>query len=86
MSLGDQDRVAAIIDHQAIINWLLNPRSIGLLVYGNGRRHDSIAQISVAYASLIYVISKRLQNPTLYWYCGLYTSRPQGNPLTMLKI
>ncbi|KAL8876936.1 MAG: hypothetical protein Q9198_004952 [Flavoplaca austrocitrina] len=85
MTLGDQDRAAAIIEHQAVENWLLDPRAAALLVQGNGRRHDPIAPTSVACALLIHVFSKKLHFPTLYWYCGLHSSGSRGNPFSMLK-
>ena len=85
MTLGDQDRAAAIIEHQAVENWLLDPRSAALLVQGNGRRHDPIAPTSAACALLIHVFSKKLHFPTLYWYCGLHSSGSRGNPISMLK-
>lgn len=85
MTLDDQDRVGAIVDHQAVTDWLLDPRFPALLVHGNGRRHDPIAPTSVACALLIHVFSKKLHFPTLYWYCGLHDSGSRGNPLSMLK-
>ncbi|KAL8935197.1 MAG: hypothetical protein Q9216_005540 [Gyalolechia sp. 2 TL-2023] len=85
MILGDQDRVEAVIQHPAVENWLLNPRFGGLLVHGNGRRHDAISPASVACALLIHVFSKKLRFPTLYSFCGLHNSGPYGNPLGMLR-
>ena len=85
MTLDDQDRVGAIIDHQAVTDWLLDPRFPALLVHGNGRRHDRIAPTSVACALLIHVFSAKLRFPTLYWYCGLHDAGSQGNPSSMLK-
>lgn len=85
MTLGDQDRAVAIIEHQAVENWLLDTRAAALLVHGNGRRHDPIAPTSVACALLIHVFSKKLHFPTLYWYCGLHSSGSRSNPISMLK-
>lgn len=85
MTLGDQNRVGAIMEHQAVTDWLLNSRFGALLVNGNGRRQDALSSTSVACALLIHVFSKKLQFPTLYWYCGLHCSGPRGNPLGMLK-
>lgn len=85
MTLDDQDRVGAIVDHQAVTDWLLDPRFPALLVHGNGRRHDRIAPTSVACALLIHVFSTKLRFPTLYWYCGLHDAGLQGNPSSMLK-
>lgn len=85
MTLDDQDRVGAIVDHQAVTDLLLDPQFPALLVHGNGRRHDPIAPTSVACALLIHVFSKKLHFPTLYWYCGLHDSGSRGNPFSMLK-
>lgn len=83
MILGDQDRVEAVI--QPMLDWLLNPTHEGLLIHGNGRRHDAISPTSVACALLVHVFSKELYFPTLYWFCGLHSSGPHGNPLAMLR-
>ena len=85
MTLGDQDRVWLFIQHDAVHNWLLNPRYGPLLVHGNGRRHDPISPTSVASAVLIHVFSKKLFFPTLYWFCGLHTTGPNGHPLGMIR-
>ncbi|KAL8993105.1 MAG: hypothetical protein Q9169_006596 [Polycauliona sp. 2 TL-2023] len=85
MTLDDQDRVIAIIEHQAVINWMLDKRFAALLVHGNGRRHDSIAPTSVACALIIHVFLKKLRCPTLYWFCGLHDSGSRGNPIGMLR-
>lgn len=85
MTLGDQDRVAAVIQHRPVQDWLLDPVFGALLVHGNCRRHDPISPTSVACALLIYVFSKRLFLPTLYWFCGLHNVGPSGNPLGMLQ-
>jgi len=85
MTLGDQDRVGAVIQHQAVQDWLLNPVFGGLLVHGNGRRHDSVSPTSVACALLIHIFSKKLFLPTLYWFCGLHSVGPSGSPLGMLQ-
>lgn len=85
MTLGDQDRIAAMIQHQKVQDWLLNPLFGGLLVNGNGRRHDPIAPTSVACALLIHLFSRKLLFPTVYWFCGLHKSGPNGNALGMLR-
>ena len=85
LTLGDQDRVGSIIQHQPVQDWLLNPRFGALLVHGNGRRHDPVSPTSVACALLIHVFSKKPFFPTLYWFCGLHTHGPGGNPLGMLR-
>ncbi|KAL8673282.1 MAG: hypothetical protein Q9168_002280 [Polycauliona sp. 1 TL-2023] len=85
MTLGDQDRVAAIVNHRAVTNWLLDTQSAALMIQGNGRRHDAIAPTSIACALLIHVFSKKLHFPTLYWFCGLHRSRSTGNLISMLK-
>ncbi|KAL8786279.1 MAG: hypothetical protein Q9213_002874 [Squamulea squamosa] len=44
MTLGDQNRVGAIIEHRVVTDWLLDPRFGALLVNGNGLvtfPHDS---------------------------------------------
>ncbi|KAI4169205.1 MAG: hypothetical protein LQ343_005867 [Gyalolechia ehrenbergii] len=64
MILGDQDRVEAVI--QPMLDWLLNPTHEGLLIHGNGRRHDAISPTSVACALLVHVFSKELYFPTLW--------------------
>jgi len=85
MTLGDQDRVGFVIQHQAVQDWLLNPGFGALLVHGNGRRHDPVSPTSVACALLIHIFSKKLFLPTLYWFCGLHNVGPSGNPLGMLQ-
>ncbi|KAL8836139.1 MAG: hypothetical protein Q9170_003032 [Blastenia crenularia] len=85
MTLGDQDRVGAFIELQSVEEWLLNPIFGGLLVHGNGRRHDPISPTAVACSLLVHVLSKKLHFPTLYWFCGLHNSGPHGNPLGMLR-
>lgn len=89
MTIGDQDRVGAIIQHQQVQDWLLNPQFGALLVHGNGRRHDPVSPTSVACALLIHVFSKKPSEkpffPTLYWFCGLHNHGPGGSPLGMLR-
>lgn len=85
MTLGDQNRVGAVIQHQAVQQWLLNPLFGALLIHGNGRRPDPIAPTSVACALLVHIFSKKLYFPTLYWFCGLHDSGTHGNPLKMLR-
>lgn len=85
MTLGDQDRIGAVIEHQAVQEWLLDPLFGALLVHGNGRRHDPISPTAVACALLNHVFAKTLGFPTLYWFCGLHCSGPRGNPLGMLR-
>lgn len=85
MTLGDQDRVGAIVDHQSVKDWLLDPRFGALLVHGNSRRHEPISPTSVACALIVHVFSRKLGFPTLYWFCGLHASGPRGGPLGMLQ-
>lgn len=85
MTLGDQDRVEAVIQNSVLEDWLLNPRFGGLLVHGNGRRHDAVSPTSVSCALLVHVFSKTLRFPTLYWFCGLHIFGADGNPLGMLR-
>lgn len=85
MTLGDQDRVGAIVQQQDVQDWLVNPVFGALLLHGNGRRHDPISPTSVASAMLIHVFSKKLRLPTLYWFCGLHTTGPNGSPLGSLR-
>ena len=85
MTLGDQDRVGATISHQEMQDWLLNPRFGALLIHGNGRRYDPVSPTSVTCALLIHVFWKKLFFPTLYWFCGLHSHGPSGNPLEMLR-
>ena len=85
MTLGDRDRVSLFIEHDAVRDWLLNPRRRTLLVHGNGRRHDPISPTSVACAMLIHIFSKKLHFPTLYWFCGLHINGSNGHPLGMIR-
>ncbi|KAL8953129.1 MAG: hypothetical protein Q9222_001012 [Ikaeria aurantiellina] len=85
MTLVDQDRVGVLIEHPAVQEWMLNPSFGGLLVHGNGRRHDPISPTSVGCALLIHVFLKKLRFPTLYWFCGLNSSGRQADPLDMLR-
>ncbi len=85
MALGDQDRAGAFIQHNAVQDWLLNPHFGALLVHGNGRRHDPISPTSVGCALLIHIFSKKLRFPTLYWFCGLHISGPNGSPSGLMQ-
>ena len=85
MTLGDQDRVAAVIQNQSVENWLLNPSFGALLVHGNSRRDDPISFTSAACAILIYVFSQKLSLPTVYWFCGLHHSGLGGSPMVMVQ-
>lgn len=85
MTLGDQDRIGVFIQHNVVQDWLLNPRFGALLVHGNGRRHDPISPTSVGCALMVYIFSKKLSFPTLYWFCGLHISGPNGHPLGMIR-
>jgi len=85
MTLGDQDRAGAFIQHNAVQDWLLSPHFGALLVHGNGRRHDPISPTSVGCALLIYIFSEKLHFPTLYWFCGLHINGPNGSPLGMVQ-
>lgn len=85
MTLGDQDRVGAMIGHPVTQDWLLDPLFGALLVHGNCRRPDAIAPTSVACSLLIHVFTRKVCLPTLYWFCGLHVSGPNGNALGMLR-
>ncbi|KAL8688807.1 MAG: hypothetical protein Q9218_005372 [Villophora microphyllina] len=85
MTLADQDRVGAVIQHPAVQRWLLDPCFGALLVHGNGRRPDPISPTTVACALLIHIFSKKVFLPTVYWFCGLHTGGPNGHPLGMLR-
>ncbi|KAI4254830.1 MAG: hypothetical protein LQ352_002884 [Teloschistes flavicans] len=85
MTLGDQDRVGAMIQHPATQDWLFDPLFGALLVNGNCRRPDPIAPTSVACSLLIHVFTRKVSLPTLYWFCGLHAGGPHGNPLGMLR-
>ncbi|KAL9027570.1 MAG: hypothetical protein Q9196_003923 [Gyalolechia fulgens] len=85
VTLGDQDRIRAVIQHQVLDQWLLNPLFGALLIHANGRRHDAISPASMACALLIHVFSMRLCFPTLYWFCGMHVDGARRNPLTMLQ-
>ncbi|KAL8823067.1 MAG: hypothetical protein Q9191_006209 [Dirinaria sp. TL-2023a] len=85
MTLADQDRVGAMVEHKEMQGWLLNPLFGALLVHGNSRRYDPFSPTSVACALLIHVFWKKLSFPTLYWFCGLHSHGAGGNPLGMLR-
>ena len=85
ITLGDQDRVKVIIEHEAVQHWLRDPTSGGLLLHGNGRRHDPIEPTSIACALLVHVFTTTVYIPTIYWFCGLHLSGPSGSPLAMLQ-
>ncbi|KAL8759680.1 MAG: hypothetical protein Q9184_003543 [Pyrenodesmia sp. 2 TL-2023] len=85
MTLGDQDRIGAVIQHHAVDQWLLNPLFGALLIHANGRRHDPISPSSIACALLIHVFSMKLSFPTIYWFCGMHVDGARRNPLTMLQ-
>ena len=85
LTLGDQDRTGAIIQHDSVQEWILHPRFGTLLVHGNGQRHDPISSTSVACAMLVHIFAKRLQFPTLYWFCGLHISGPGSSALEMMQ-
>lgn len=85
MTLGDQDRIGAVIQHHVVDQWLLNPLFGALLIHANGRRHDPISPASVACALLIHVFSKKVRFPTIYWFCGMHVDGARRNPLIMLQ-
>ncbi len=85
MTLGDQDRIGAVIRHDAVDQWLVNPLFGALLIHANGRRHDPISPASIACALLIHVFSKKLRFPTLYWFCGVHFDGTRRCPLAMLQ-
>lgn len=85
LTLGDQDRAEAFIQHDVVQDWILDPRLGAILVHGNGRRPDAISPMSVSCAMLIHIYSRKLPFPTLYWFCGLHSKGPHGNPLGMVK-
>lgn len=85
MTLGDQDRIGAVIRHDAVDQWLPNPLFGALLIHANCRRHDPISPASIACAIFIHVFSKRLRFPTLYWFCGMHSDGTRRNPLAMLQ-
>ncbi|KAL8902501.1 MAG: hypothetical protein Q9207_004658 [Kuettlingeria erythrocarpa] len=85
MTLGDQDRIGAVIRHDAVDQWLLNPLFGALLIHANGRRHDPISPASIACALLIHVFSQKLRFPTLYWFCGMHLDGTRRCPLAMLQ-
>ncbi len=89
-SLSDQDRVAAIIEHDAVQDWLLDLDSQAILVHGNCRRDEIVSPTSAATAMLIRELFDKFLEKTskviiLYWFCGLNIHNPHGNILAMVR-
>ena len=83
--LVDQDRTAAIIQHEYTDRWLNDADSAALLVHGNCRRHDGMCPTTIASALLISLFAKFRSFITLYWFCGSHTNGPNCNALGMVQ-
>lgn len=83
--LLDQDRTAAIIQHQSTDKWLNDADSGALLVHGNCRRHDGICPTTIASALLVSFFAKFRNFVTLYWFCGSHTNGPDRDALGMVR-
>ena len=82
--LTDQDRTAAIIQHESTDKWLHDANSGALLVHGNCRRHDGICPTTIASALLISFFVKFRNFITLYWFCGSHLNKPGCDALGMV--
>ena len=85
LTLRDQDRALAIIGHPAVEQWLAETESAGLLVHGNGRRHDPISAASVASALLVNSFANTLNFMTMCWFCGSHIYGRNGNASGMMR-
>ena len=84
--LVDQDRVAAVIEHEAVQDWIVDPQDQALLIHGNCRRDERLSPTSAATAMLIRVLSDKMPMVvTLYWFCGSHTHGPHGNVIGMVQ-
>ena len=83
--LSDQDRTAAIIQHDSMDRWLKDADSGALLVHGNCRRHDGICPTTIASALLVSFFVKFRNFITLYWFCGSHANGPSCNALGMVQ-
>ena len=83
--LLDQDRTAAIIQHESTEKWLNDVDSGALLVHGNCRRHDGICPTTIASALLVSFFVKFRNFITLYWFCGSHINGPDCNALGMVQ-
>lgn len=83
--LLDQDRTAAIIQHDSTNKWLNDADSGALLVHGNCRRHDGICPTTIASALLVSFFVKSRNFITLYWFCGSHVNGPDCDALGMVQ-
>ena len=83
--LVDQDRTAAIIQHESTEKWLHDADSGALLVHGNCRRHDGICPTTIASALLVSFFVKFRNFITLYWFCGSHVNGPDCDALGMVQ-
>ena len=82
----DQDRVAAIIEHDAVQRWIVDLQPQALLIHGNCRRDERLSPTSAATAMLIRVLSTKMPMViNLYWFCGSRLHGPRSNVLGMLR-
>lgn len=82
--LTDQDRTAAIIQHESTDKWLHDADSGALLIHGHCRRHDGICPTTIASALLVSFFVKFRNFITLYWFCGSHFNGPGCDALGMV--
>ena len=83
--LLDQDRTAAIIQHESTEQWLNDTDFGAVLIHGNCRRHDGICPTTIASALLVSCFMKSCNIVTLYWFCGSHINRPGCDVLGMVQ-
>ena len=87
---SDQDRVAAIIEHEDVQNWILTLESQALVIHGNCRRDEVVSPTSVAAAMLVRELFDKFSEKTsrvviLYWFCGSNIHGVSGNIIGMVR-
>jgi hypothetical protein len=85
LTLADQDRAAAIIQHSKLEVWLSSQPSSMLFVNGSSRRHENISPLSFACAILAYALVQAPPIITLTWFCGLHAEDSKADTIAMMR-
>lgn len=85
LTLADQDRAAAIIQHSKLEAWLSSQPTSTLFVNASSRRHENISPSSFVCAILSYALVQAPPIITLTWFCGLHADDSEANTIAMMR-
>lgn len=74
LSLADQDRAIWIMQSPRLLEWLNAPRSLTLLINGNGESNDMFSSTTLLSAKLLECLGQTGRIISHHFFCSLHTS------------